>query len=513
MAMAAMTAFGFLAVFAGAGCTMVDPQLKAAAGAVAPQPPGTRAVPLRFVRLEGRMRHGAEIGRYTWGVLCKPPYRTISWETGRAHINLREYADVFYDAMTHLGYDVAGDPGKMFDQEEDEARAELLVSGQVDEIALDLCRRYSWWFGGYTGYTGAAIIRVVWTVYDHLRRRVVYQTATTGFGQEDDTNADAQSLILQRAFTDAAAALGKDEGFRRVAFQPQGRAVAPGPVPPGPTPLTVPRPSEPRPDPDYPLGPGAEARPPAAAGSAAFDPAAAGSVAFEDDPGLLPGGPRLDAESDHPAPGALAEMTIPRQRPRAGPITANAGELVRATVVIANAAGSGSGFFVARDPEGGGWILTNAHVVGDAERVRVSTFDRRARIGTVVRRHRARDVALVRVEGGIPAVVSIRETPLTVGEEVYAMGEPLGQANRNTLTHGVVSRFTKSPGARLPLIQSDVTTQHGDSGGPLADRSGNVVALDVAGLKSAVDRSVGINYFIPIADAFDRLRLVLSGKA
>lgn len=73
-----MMVAGLLAIFTGAGCTMVDPQLKSGVEAVAPQPPGTRALPLRFDRLEGRMRHGAEIGRYTWGLLCKPPTLTVT---------------------------------------------------------------------------------------------------------------------------------------------------------------------------------------------------------------------------------------------------------------------------------------------------------------------------------------------------------------------------------------------------------------------------------------------------
>lgn len=450
-----------------------------------------------------------------WGVvgrMCKPPYRTITWESGRRLISNREYSDVFYDAMSHLGYDVAGDPGKMFERDEDEARAELLVSGQVDEVALDLCRRYNWWFGEYTGYTGAAIIRVVWSVYDHLQRRVVYQTVTTGFGQEDDTNSDAREIILQRAFTDAAAALGKDDGFRRVVFQPQSRTTAPGtppeslpaPAPAGaPTQLTVPRPAEPRPDPAYPLGPAAGVRPSALGGA----PPPSG----ED--GLMPGGPRPDAESDRSAPAALPEMAIPRQPKRSGAIGANASALVRATVVIALADSSGSGFFIARDPEGGGWILTNAHVVHDALRVRVSTFDHRARIGTVVRRHLARDVALVHVEGEVPALVSIRETPVAVGDAVFAMGEPLGKAQRNTLSHGIVSRFAKHMRSGLEVIQSDVMIQHGSSGGPLTDAAGNVVGVCAALVPSLVDNSQGLNYFIPIADAFDKLKLVLSGRA
>ncbi len=206
-------------------------------------------------------------------------------------------------------------------------------------------------------------------------------------------------------------------------------------------------------------------------------------------------------------------MRLDGRAMRSGTMVDNVGDLVRATVVIANGTGSGSGFFIAADAAGGGWILTNDHVVGDSERVRVSTSNWRARIGTVVRRHRVRDVALIHVDGDVPAVVSVRDKPVVVGEEVFAVGEPLGTANRNTVTRGIVSRFTKHPTNRLSWIQSDVMIQHGSSGGPLADASGNVVALAVAGVTSKVDRSVGLNYFIPIGDVLDKLKLDFRSEA
>ncbi len=488
-----MAVFGALVALAGSGCTLVDPQLKAEVDTVAPQPPGTRRLPLRFVQLEGRLRHGAEIGRYTWGLLCKPPYRIITWETGRRLIANHEYSDIFYEAMTRQGFDVAGDPAKMFDREDDEGRAELLVSAQVDEIALDMCRRYDWWLGGFTGYTGAAIIRVVWTVYDHLQKRVIYQTTTTGFGQEDQTSAEARETILQRAFTAAASALGKDEGFRRVGFQPSARLGGPAALAPALAPSS-----------SSALAPSSSST---LAPPALFQPRVLELAPDVDSP------LDLDAESKDPGSDPSLELAIPRQRQRVGAIGGGADALARATVVISLGESSGSGFFVARDEAGGGWILTNAHVVHHARRVRVSTFDRRARVGIVERRHGARDVALVHVEGEIPAVVSIRETSVAVGDEVYAVGEPLGKAQRNTLTHGIVSKFTRNPGSRQPVIQSDISIQHGNSGGPLSDRSGNVIGICSSGKASAVDTSIGINYFIPISDALDKLRLVLSGKA
>jgi S1-C subfamily serine protease len=192
--------------------------------------------------------------------------------------------------------------------------------------------------------------------------------------------------------------------------------------------------------------------------------------------------------------------------------TAAADALVRATVVVAAGDGHGSGVFIAEDPAGGGWVLTNAHVVGDAERVRVSGYDRRPQIGTVQRRHRVRDVALVHVPGPVPGVAAVRRAAARVGETVLAVGAPLAETNRNTVTRGIVSKVTRQRLTGLSLIQSDVTIQHGNSGGPLGDSAGTVVGLAVAGLMSPVDRSEGLNLFIPIGDALARLNVVLAGR-
>ncbi|MEI8394834.1 MAG: S1C family serine protease, partial [Rhodospirillaceae bacterium] len=495
-------------------------------GVVRIHPAGTRATPIRFGRLEGRLRHGAEIGRYTWGILCKPPFSTITWQTGQRLVTSHEYATVFYDTLTNQGFSVAGDPGRLYDVEEDVARAEMLVSGQTDEVAIDLCRRYDWWLGGYSGYTGAGIIRVNWTVYNRLERRVVYQTTTTGTGQVDDATPDAREIIMERAFAGAVAQLGTNEGFRRSVFQPVAHSTKPAleaPMSPSTPPPTLaprpslPRPTEPRPDPELPpdLGPDFNPTPPIGgstgglSGGMSADPASSGA---ETETRLLESEP--EALSDQPALGTVPMMRVAALPTRSGPMTANAEDVVDATVVIATGSGSGSGFFVAEDKvRGGGWILTNAHVVGDAERVRVSTSNRRARIGTVSRRHRIRDVALVHVEGAVPAVVSIRSEPVMVGEDVYAMGAPLGTHNRSTLSKGIVSRLTGQPGSLLPWIQSDVMIQHGSSGGPLVDGSGNVVGVCVAALGSGpTDTSLGINYFIPIDDALQKLKIEIAGK-
>ena len=101
--------------------------------------------------------------------------------------------------------------------------------------------------------------------------------------------------------------------------------------------------------------------------------------------------------------------------------------------------------------------------------------------------------------------------PLTVSEEVYAIGAPLQERLRGTVTRGIVSAFRRDRLTGLETIQADVSIQGGNSGGPLVDAQGNLVGLTVAGyVVPGSTGSAGLNLFIPIGDALDRLRLEIA---
>jgi S1-C subfamily serine protease len=171
----------------------------------------------------------------------------------------------------------------------------------------------------------------------------------------------------------------------------------------------------------------------------------------------------------------------------------------KGAVTIRAADGMGSGVLIS--PQG--YILTNHHVVGEADRVRIIWAGGRETIGQVVRSDPARDVALIKTTptGSVP--LPIRRRPVELGETVFAIGTPLDQALQNTVTRGIVS------GVRLvnghSFIQSDAAVTHGNSGGPLVDQNGAVVGLTDWG----VDPSAGssLNFFIPIGDALKALNV------
>lgn len=183
-----------------------------------------------------------------------------------------------------------------------------------------------------------------------------------------------------------------------------------------------------------------------------------------------------------------------------------------ATVLIeAGAGGHGSGFIVSED----GLVMTNQHVVAGQRFVRVKLVSGRVVVGEVLRRHELRDVALLKLEGaGYPAV-AIRETPVRVTEEVYAIGAPQMTDLAWTVTRGVVSAYRPAmPPERLDLIQADVPIHGGNSGGPLLDRQGNVVGITVAGYAMGKEqRNASLNLFIPILDGLDKLGLDLTDPA
>jgi S1-C subfamily serine protease len=189
------------------------------------------------------------------------------------------------------------------------------------------------------------------------------------------------------------------------------------------------------------------------------------------------------------------EIALP---PRAHASVADA---AGSTVLILSGSGHGSGFLISPD----GLVLTNAHVAGGAKYLKIRWSDGVETLGEVTRIDKARDVALIKTDPRNRSPFAIRRTPATVGEDVYAIGAPLETNLQGTVSKGIVSANRVIDG--LSYIQSDVTVNPGNSGGPLLDANRNLIGLTVAGM-SRDGVALGVNYFIPIGDAADFLGLV-----
>lgn len=160
--------------------------------------------------------------------------------------------------------------------------------------------------------------------------------------------------------------------------------------------------------------------------------------------------------------------------------------------------GQGSGVVL----DGQGHVLTNHHVVAGAERVIVTTPDGRVLSGTVAGSDEDSDVAVIHVdpEGLRPAAFGDSEK-LRVGQPVLAIGNPLGLAGGPTVTSGVVSSLRRNVQLHrtngLRVIQTDAAVNPGNSGGPLVDLQGRVVAINTV----TIPYAEGIGFSIPINDA------------
>jgi serine protease Do len=154
--------------------------------------------------------------------------------------------------------------------------------------------------------------------------------------------------------------------------------------------------------------------------------------------------------------------------------------------------GVGSGFIISDD----GYVLTNAHVVEGADEVVVTLTDRREFKAKVLGSDIRSDVALLKVDGrNLPYVRIGDSSKIRVGEWVIAIGSPFNL--ENTVTAGIISAKARDTGEYLPLIQSDVAVNPGNSGGPLINMRGEVIGINsqIATLSGAYN---GISFAVPI---------------
>ena len=171
--------------------------------------------------------------------------------------------------------------------------------------------------------------------------------------------------------------------------------------------------------------------------------------------------------------------------------------------------GAGSGFIVS--PEG--LILTNAHVVRDADDVTVKLTDRREFKAKVLGRDDKTDVAVIKIDAkNLPVAPLGASKALNVGEWVLAIGSPFGF--ENSVTAGVVSAKGRSlpDEGMVPFIQTDVAVNPGNSGGPLFNSRGEVVGIN-SQIYSRTGGYQGVSFAIPIELALHvKDEIVANGK-
>ena len=160
--------------------------------------------------------------------------------------------------------------------------------------------------------------------------------------------------------------------------------------------------------------------------------------------------------------------------------------------------GMGSGFVYSDE----GYVITNQHVVQDAEKVMITFLDGEAYIGNVVGSDRDLDIAVVKVQPTNTYLQPIKigdSSKLKVGEKIAAIGNPFGLSG--SMTSGIVSQMGRllpqESGYSIPdVIQTDAAINPGNSGGPLINMKGEVVGINTA-IQSATGEFSGIGFAVP----------------
>jgi len=219
--------------------------------------------------------------------------------------------------------------------------------------------------------------------------------------------------------------------------------------------------------------------------------------------------------AEKPAPSAIAVAPSPALLPeekvnigiyqKVSPAVVNISSTVMEMDLFANAVpqeGEGSGIILTPD----GYILTNAHVVEDADKLEVMLLSGKTYKARLVGGDVSKDVALLKIDPGatqLPTVEIGDSDHLQVGQAVYAIGNPFGL--KSTLTTGVISslgRTLKAMNGRQieGVIQTDAAINPGNSGGALLNSAGQLIGINTA-IFSPSGGNAGIGFAIPALSA------------
>ena len=201
------------------------------------------------------------------------------------------------------------------------------------------------------------------------------------------------------------------------------------------------------------------------------------------------------AEADKPT-----AVTLHRAAPQKGATGTGVSLAAKGVVIIETTDGHGSGCIISTD----GYIVTNAHVVGQEEQVKVLMADGLQAKGQVVRVNAEMDLALIKIDAdGLSAFQLPATSAVEIGTDVYAIGTPADKELGQTITKGIISGRRKIEGHTL--LQTDVSINGGNSGGALVSHTGQL--LGIVNAKLVGHGIEGIGFAIPADQVTEALQL------
>lgn len=200
-------------------------------------------------------------------------------------------------------------------------------------------------------------------------------------------------------------------------------------------------------------------------------------------------------------------LTVPEVVKKVEPavVTVSTKSLVQNRFAIEEQEGVGTGFIINDE----GYIVTNYHVINGANQVKVTLSDGKEVNAKIVNYDQEQDLAVIKITDDIkvPGVAELGDSSiLQAGDEVIAIGNPLGKEFAGSVTKGIVSsphRIVDMNGKKVTFIQTDAAINPGNSGGPLVNTKGQVVGINTA--KKTGTAVEGIGFAIPINEVRDRL--------
>ena len=178
------------------------------------------------------------------------------------------------------------------------------------------------------------------------------------------------------------------------------------------------------------------------------------------------------------------------------------GSVVSITASSQSGKSSGTGIVLSAD----GYLITNHHVIENAQVIAVQTSDERQFQAAIVGSDEASDLAVLKVEADDLQPAEFGDSDkLAVGDRVVAIGDPLGAQLRGTMTSGIVSAINRDLEVNdrtMTLIQTDAALNNGNSGGPLINCYGQVIGINTMKLRSYYSTTAeGLGFAIPMAVA------------
>lgn len=216
------------------------------------------------------------------------------------------------------------------------------------------------------------------------------------------------------------------------------------------------------------------------------------------------------------APTTMGAMNIPEIVTKVSPAVVGVSTKSVSTNIfgfnMGEQEGIGSGFIFSEE----GYVLTNYHVIANASQVKVIFNNGKEVNAKIVNYQPEADLAVLKITDKVelPGVATLGDSEsLQVGEQVIAIGNPLGKEYLGSVTTGIVSAVSRDveiDGKKMNLIQTDTAINPGNSGGPLINSKGEVVGINTAKLSG--EGIEGIGFSIPINDVTAKLENLVKQK-